>query len=137
MVGAKYGVRELVLKLTAGFARSKTATFRYNTNPYQTPRTIMTVLTEPQKKRLRSKGHDLKPVVMIGNKGLTESVLKEIGLALEHHELIKIKASVGDREERNEVFDKIVEEHHAILIQRVGNIALFFKRNGEQSKIKL
>ena len=97
----------------------------------------MTVLTEPQKKRLRSKGHDLKPVVMIGNKGLTESVLKEIGLALEHHELIKIKASVGDREERNEVFDKIVEEHHAILIQRVGNIALFFKRNGEQSKIKL
>jgi RNA-binding protein len=74
---------------------------------------------------------------MIGNKGLSESVLKEIGLALEHHELIKIKASVGDREERNEVFDKIVEEHHAILIQRVGNIALFFKRNGDNAKIKL
>ena len=97
----------------------------------------MTVLTEPQKKRLRSRGHDLKPVVMIGNKGLSENVHKEIDHALEYHELIKIKASVGDREERNEVFDKIVEEHHAILIQRVGNIGLFFKRNGENAKIKL
>lgn len=97
----------------------------------------MTVLTEPQKKRLRAKGHDLKPVVMIGNKGLTENVLDEIEKALEHHELIKIKAAVGDREERNEIFEKIVKELHAILIQRVGNMGLFFKRNGEKSKIKL
>ena len=97
----------------------------------------MTVLTEPQKKRLRALGHDLKPVVMIGNKGLTENVQKEISKALEFHELIKIKASVGDREERNEVFDAIVKEQHAILIQRIGNIGLFFKRNGEQAKIKL
>lgn len=97
----------------------------------------MTVLTEPQKKRLRARGHDIKPVVMIGNKGLTENVHKEIDHALEHHELIKIKASVGDREERNQVFDKIIDEHKAILIQRVGNIGLFFKRNGENAKIKL
>ena len=97
----------------------------------------MTVLTEPQKKRLRARGHDLKPVVMIGQKGLTESVLEEIGSSLEHHELIKIKASVGDREERDAVFAKIVKHHHAILIQRVGNMGLFFKRNGEKSKIKL
>ncbi len=97
----------------------------------------MTVLTNPQKKRLRAKGHDLKPVVMVGNKGLSESVLKEIGLALDHHELIKVKAAVGDRTERDEVFATIVKEHHAELIQQIGNIGLFFKRNGEEAKIKL
>ncbi|MBT8142501.1 MAG: ribosome assembly RNA-binding protein YhbY [Gammaproteobacteria bacterium] len=97
----------------------------------------MTILTEPQKKRLRAKGHDLKPVVMIGNKGLTENVMKEIANALEHHELIKIKAAVGEREERDAVFQKIVDEQHAILVQRVGNMGLFFKRNGENAKIKL
>lgn len=97
----------------------------------------MTVLTEPQKKRLRARGHDLKPVVMIGQKGLTESVLEEIASSLEHHELIKIKAAVGDREERDEVFAAIVKEHNAILVQRVGNMGLFFKRNGEKPKIKL
>ncbi len=97
----------------------------------------MTVLTNPQKKRLRAKGHDLKPVVMIGNKGLSESVLKEIGLALDHHELIKVKAAVGDRDDRDHVFATIVKEHHAELIQQIGNIGLFFKRNGEEAKIKL
>jgi len=97
----------------------------------------MTVLTNPQKKRLRAKGHELNPVVMIGNKGLTENVLKEIGIALDHHELIKIKAAVGDRDERDDIFSKIVAEHHAVLIQQIGNIGLFFKRNGENAKIKL
>jgi len=97
----------------------------------------MTVLTQAQKKRLRAKGHELKPVVMIGNKGLSESVQKEIAAALEFHELIKIRASVGEREERNAVFNEIVNEQNAILIQKTGNVGLFFKRNGEKSKIKL
>jgi len=97
----------------------------------------MTVLTKPQKKRLRARGHDLKPVVMVGNKGLSESVQKEIAIALDHHELIKIKISVGDRDERDEVISEIIKEQHAELIQQIGNIGLFFKRNGEEAKIKL
>ncbi len=54
-------------------------------------------ITKTQQKFLRSKAHHLKPVLWIGQNGLTESVTAEIELALNHHELIKIKLRVGDR----------------------------------------
>ena len=57
-------------------------------------------LSKNQIKFLRSLCHDLKPVVMLGQKGLTNEVLHELDIALNHHELVKIKLSVDDREER-------------------------------------
>ena len=54
-------------------------------------------ITKTQQKFLRSKTHDLKPVLWLGQNGLTESVTAEIETALDHHELIKIKVRVGDR----------------------------------------
>ena len=51
-------------------------------------------LTTKQKQYLKGLAHNLKPVVMLGQHGLTEGVLAEIDAALNHHELIKVKVSV-------------------------------------------
>ncbi len=94
-------------------------------------------LKEPQKKYLRGLAHQKKAVVMIGNQGLTENVMKEIATALKYHELIKIKVRVGDRKDRDAVLEQIVSDQECLLIQRVGNTATLFKRNTDKPKIQI
>lgn len=92
-------------------------------------------LTEAQKKRLRSRAHALKPVVMIGQHGLKDTVLEEITNALEHHQLIKIKVSVGDREARDNMVAQLVGYSQSTLIQRIGNVAVLYRRNPDRPDI--
>jgi RNA-binding protein len=94
-------------------------------------------LTENQKKHLRGLAHKLKPVVMVGQHGLKETIFEEVEIALDAHELIKIKVSVGDREERDAVIQEICTRSQAILVQRVGNIAIMFRRNPKRPRIEL
>ena len=94
-------------------------------------------LTENQKRQLRKLGHTLKPVVMIGGNGLTDNVNNEIDLSLDHHELIKIKVSVGDRDARDEMISSLCNTNKAELVQRIGNIALVFRRNPQKPKVHL
>ncbi len=94
-------------------------------------------LSNSQIRHLRSLAHKLKPVVMVGQHGLRESVLEEIGIALNFHELIKIKVSVGDREERDRLIEKIIAATGAEQVQRIGNMAVIFKRNPKKAKIVL
>lgn len=85
--------------------------------------------SENQKKFLRQLGHELKPVVLIGQNGLHDNVMNEIEQALLTHELIKIRAAVGDRDERDGYFAKIEKTSQAVLIKRIGHIGLFFRPN--------
>ena len=94
-------------------------------------------LTEQQLKHLRGLAHKLKPVVIVGQHGLKETILQEIDNALEFHELIKVKISVGDRDMRDEIIGAILEHSRATLIQRVGNMATLFRRNPKKPKIVL
>ncbi len=94
-------------------------------------------LSNPQIRHLRGLAHSLKPVVMIGQHGLRESVLEEISIALDFHELIKIKVSAGDRDERDKIIREIIAETHAKLVQRIGNMAVLFRRNSEKPRIVL
>jgi RNA-binding protein len=89
-------------------------------------------LTETQKKRLRTRAHDLNPVVMVGQHGLKPTILEEIEIALSHHQLIKIKLSVGDRDLRDEMIAEILQHSQAQQIQRIGNIAVLYRRNPER-----
>ncbi len=92
-------------------------------------------LTEAQKKRLRTRAHDLKPVVMIGQHGLKPTVLEEISSALDYHQLIKIKLAVGDRELRDELIGQILQYSLAQQVQRIGNIAVLYRRNPDKPDI--
>jgi RNA-binding protein len=86
-------------------------------------------LSEPQKRQLKKLAHALKPVVMVGQAGISANVLAEIDGALEHHQLIKIKISLGDRDLRDEAIAQIQRQSSAELLQRIGNIAILFRRN--------
>lgn len=92
-------------------------------------------LKESQKKHLRSLAHNLNPVVMVGQHGLKDTILAEIDQALEYHQLIKVKLSVGDRELRDEIITTITEHANALLIQRIGNIAILYKENRDRPSV--
>jgi len=80
------------------------------------------------KKKLRARAHALKPVVLIGQSGLTAAVLAEIELALNSHELIKVKIR-AEREDRKLISAKICAETNATLIQSIGQISVLNRLN--------
>lgn len=75
-------------------------------------------------KRLRTIGHQLKPIVTIGEQGLSAGVKTELERALDDHELIKIKFASNDRETRQAVLDSVLLASRAELIQQIGKVAL-------------
>ncbi|MBD3610669.1 MAG: ribosome assembly RNA-binding protein YhbY [Gammaproteobacteria bacterium] len=93
-------------------------------------------LNDNQIRFLRKQAHSLKPVVLTGQHGITEGVLNEIDLALEHHELIKVRISASDREERKEMINEICEKTSAELIQSIGHIAALFRQKKDRSKTR-
>jgi RNA-binding protein len=94
-------------------------------------------LTEKQKKHLRALGHSLKPVILTGAAGLTESLVEELDRALTHHELLKVRVSAEDREARDRMIATLSERSGAELVQRVGHVALLYRRNPERPRIEL
>ncbi|WP_295400495.1 ribosome assembly RNA-binding protein YhbY [uncultured Thiocystis sp.] len=86
-------------------------------------------ITEKQKRWLKKQVHHLNPVVLVGQHGITESVLAEIEIALSHHELLKIRINAGDREERDAAIGVIQERTQADLVTRIGNVAAFYRAN--------
>ena len=81
--------------------------------------------------------HELKPVVMLGQKGLTDAVLNELDIALDHHELVKIKLSVDDRDARKKMADDICLRCHADLVQSIGKTISIYRPNKEKPVIHL
>ena len=84
-------------------------------------------LSEQTRRELRTRGHTLKPVVSIGNAGLSPAVMREIELSLAHHELMKIKISGGEREQRGDMIAQICEQLGAEQVQPIGHIALIYR----------
>ena len=80
------------------------------------------------KKFLRAKADRLKPVVITGQHGLTPAVLNEINLALEHHELIKVRVNANDREERQAMTRQICADLSAELIQSIGHVITLYRK---------
>lgn len=81
-----------------------------------------------KKKKFKSDAHNLKPVVMIGQSGLTDSVLAEIEVALDYHELIKVKIR-AERDERKVIANEICSATKAELVQSIGQIIVIYRHN--------
>lgn len=84
-------------------------------------------LDQTRKKQLRAIGHQLNPVVMISERGLSEGVSLELERALEDHELIKVKLGIAEPSERRELAAAICEQHRAELVQAVGKVILIYR----------
>lgn len=94
-------------------------------------------LTPSQKRYLRGLAHNLKPVIHTGNKGVTPALLKEFSNALDQHELVKVKLGSDDRAARAALIPELAESAQAQVVQSIGKVACFYRRNDEQPKLAL
>lgn len=100
-------------------------------------RKLQMELTTKQRQYLKIKAAELKPVVMIGKNGITESVIEEIKSSIEHHELIKVKAKAENREQRDELAQYLAEQSESTVVQFLGNNLTLFKQAKKNSKFTL
>ena len=88
------------------------------------------------KKYLRAQAHHLKPLVIIGAKGVTDGLIASVDLALQDHELIKVK--FGEfKEAKKEISAQIAQKTKSELIGIIGNIAIFYRQHPEPEKRKI
>ena len=88
-------------------------------------------LSERQKRYLRGLAHPLKPVIRLGNAGLTEAVVRETLRALHDHELIKVKTAGADRTTRDALIGALATRTASALVQRIGNVAVYYRPRAE------
>ena len=94
-------------------------------------------LKPSQIRYLRGLAHPLKPVLLLGGKGVTAGVLRELEQALVDHELIKVRLTGDDRSARAADLAKLIESSHAETVQTIGRVAVLYRRNDEQPRIAL
>ncbi len=94
-------------------------------------------LSARQKKHLRSLGHPLKPVVILGAAGASPAVIAELDNALGHHELVKVKVRTGERSARDDLIRILCEETGSALVQQIGHMALLYRPDKEKPTIQL
>jgi putative YhbY family RNA-binding protein len=94
----------------------------------------MQKLTPAERSELRAEAHALKPVVIIGEAGLTPSVIKEISSSLDSHGLIKVRVFGDDREMRKEIYDNICTELQAHPVQMIGKLLVIYRPKVETVK---
>ena len=94
----------------------------------------MLKLNSEQRSQLRSLAHSLDPVVMIGDAGLTDAVLKEIDVSLNAHELVKIRVFGDDRQARLDMLESICSQMEAAPIQHIGKLLVIYRPKKEESQ---
>lgn len=85
-------------------------------------------LSANQRREYRAIAHNLKPVIIVGDKGLSEGLQQELDRALNDHELIKVKIATPDRDVRKEAVDELCRLTGAELVQSIGKIAVILRR---------
>ena len=96
----------------------------------------MQKLTPVERSALRAEAHGLKPVVIIGEAGLTPSVMKEIAGSLDSHGLIKVRVFGDDREMRTEIYNNICTELQAHPVQHIGKLLVIYRPKVEVEKAR-
>lgn len=85
-------------------------------------------LNAKQRKHLKSLAHHRKPVVQVGNAGVTPAVIREITQALDTHELLKIRLPGVERDERHNLLEQVCEATGAEAVQEIGRVAVIYRR---------
>ena len=94
-------------------------------------------LTNAQIRFLRGQAHDLKAMLQVGGKGISDTLVAEVDGALEHHELIKIKVAADDRDTRDAMIAELAARTDAALVQRIGQTAVLYRPSKDKRHIVL
>jgi RNA-binding protein len=89
-------------------------------------------LSPKSRQHLKAQAHSLKPIVTIGQNGLTAAVHKELDSALSFHELMKVKLQIKERELRRQILDEICQTQAAEFVQLIGNVGVIYRKNPEK-----
>ena len=84
------------------------------------------------KQALKAKAHHLRPVVLLGTKGLTTAIVDETNIALLSHELIKVKINGAEKTARQRMANDLCEQLQAQLVQLIGNTAIIYRKNDQE-----
>ncbi|MDQ6999146.1 MAG: ribosome assembly RNA-binding protein YhbY [Mariprofundus sp.] len=84
-------------------------------------------LNNQQRKSLKAKAHHLKPLIRVGQKGITDTLIEETIQTLDRHELIKVHIAQDDREERNNAAEELATRCHAVIVHQIGKTCVLFK----------
>ncbi len=94
-------------------------------------------LMENQLRFLRGRAHPLKPIVMIGQSGLTPGVVSETERALKDHELVKVRVRGADRAARDAMLAELVTRTAAELVTRIGHVAVLYRQRETEPRLPL
>lgn len=94
-------------------------------------------LSEIQRRHLRGLAHPLKPVILLGNAGLTDGVVAETARALHDHELIKVRWAAADREARDAGLAALAARTRSALVTRIGHVAVLYRPRPDLPRIVL
>lgn len=94
-------------------------------------------LSERQRRHLKGLAHPLKPVILMGNAGLTDAVVAETQRALNDHELIKVRLPGLDREDRDAALALLAERTGSTMVTRIGHVAVLYRAHPEVPRIVL
>ena len=89
------------------------------------------MLSAAERKLLKARAHKLDPVVMIGTKGVTDELVKEVDLALKAHELIKVRAAALERGAREVALQTLCERTGADAVQAIGKVFVIYRKRDE------
>jgi RNA-binding protein len=90
------------------------------------------MLTQAFLKTLSARAQQIRPVVLIGNKGLTDTVHQEIDVALTAHELIKIRVNASSKDIRTQMITEIASKHEATVVQAIGHVVAIYRVNPDK-----
>jgi len=91
-----------------------------------------------QKKYLKGLAHGAKPLVFVGQKGLSPTLIKAVDESLETHELIKVKfVDFKERDQKEEITRSIEKQTASELVGTIGHVAIFYRRQKDPEKRKI
>ena len=76
-------------------------------------------------------------MLQVGGKGITDALVAEVDLALEHHELVKVKVGGEDRDARDAMIADLAGRVGAALVQRIGHTAVLYRPSRDHRQIVL
>ena len=93
----------------------------------------MIEITSKQRKTLEKLAQDISPVVIIGQQGVTDNLVKKVSDSLKAHELIKVKFNEY-KEDKREYSEDIAQRTDSVLVRVIGNVAIFYRENEDPKK---
>ncbi len=85
-------------------------------------------LDSAQRRQLKAQAHSLSAIIQTGSKGVTEAVVAETEIAIDHHELIKVRLAGSEREQRAQMAQELAAAVKAEVVGQIGAVVILYRK---------